>query len=155
LFKNDQIKKPIDDYMKEQNVEIKFVETWPKDDIVKLYKAGGWWKDSYDSSGIKPLIAGSFTFAVAVDKDSGKAIGMGRIISDGVSDAYIQDVVVLPAYRGQGIGEQLVKILLNHCLSKGILWVGLIAEPKQGGFYSSLGFKPMKNYIPMIYQTEE
>jgi len=140
--------------MSEKKIEIKFVETWSKDDIVELYKAGGWWKDSCDSSRIKSLIVGSFAFAVVVDKDSGKAIGMGRIISDGVSDAYIQDLVLLPAYRGQGIGEQLVKTLLNHCLSKGILWIGLIAEPDQDKFYSSLGFKSMKNYIPMKYQTE-
>jgi ribosomal protein S18 acetylase RimI-like enzyme len=141
--------------MSEKKIEVKFVEAWPEDEIVELYKAGGWWKDSYNSSGIKPLVEGSFAFAVVVDKASGKAIGMGRIISDGVSDAYIQDLVILPEYRGQGIGRHLVKALLEHCLSKGLLWVGLIAEPDQDEFYSSLGFKPMKNYIPMKYQTEE
>ena len=141
--------------MKENNFEIKFVDNWPEDEIVELYKAGGWWKDSYDPSAIKPLIAGSFAFAVVVDKDSSKAIGMGRIISDRVSDAYIQDLVVLPEYRGYGIGKKLVDALLQHCLSKGLLWVGLIAEPDQDGFYSPLGFKHMKNYIPMKYQKEE
>lgn len=141
--------------MKEHHLKIKFVDNWPEDEIVELYKAGGWWKDSYDPSGIKPLIKGSFAFAVVVDKDSGKAIGMGRIISDGVSDAYIQDLVVLPEYRGWGIGKKLVNTLLQHCLSKGLLWIGLIAEPEQDEFYSSLGFKTMKNYVLMKYQTEE
>ena len=74
--------------MKKQDIEIKFVDTWPEDEIVELYKAGGWWKDSYDPSRIKLLIAGSFAFAVVIDNNSGKTIGMGRIISDGVSDAY-------------------------------------------------------------------
>ena len=141
--------------MSGKNIEVKFVNNWPEEDIAELYKAGGWWKDSYEPSGIKPLIEGSFAFAVAVDSSSGKAIGMGRIISDGVSDAYIQDLVVMPEYRGQGIGKKLVSALLERCLSKGLLWVGLIAEPDQDEFYSSLGFKPMKNYIPMKYQTEE
>ena len=31
----------------------------------------------------------------AIDPD-GRWIGMGRIISDGVSDAYLQDIIVLP-----------------------------------------------------------
>lgn len=141
--------------MKEHHIEIKFVDNWSEEEIVKLYKAGGWWRDSYDSSGIKSLIEGSFAFAVVVDKDSGKAIGMGRIISDGVSDAYIQDLVILPEYRGYGIGKKLVDALLKHCLSKGLLWIGLIAEPDQDAFYSTLGFKHMKNYIPMKYQMEE
>lgn len=141
--------------MKKHQIEIKFVDSWPEDEIVELYKAGGWWKDSYDLSGIKPLIAGSFAFAVVIDKNSGKAIGMGRIISDGVSDAYIQDLVVLPEYRGYGIGKKLVDTLLQHCLSKRLLWIGLIAEPNQDEFYSNLGFKQMKKYVPMRYEKGE
>ena len=141
--------------MTNQDTDIKFVDNWSKEDIVTLYKSAGWWKESYDPSAIKQLITGSFAFAVAVNPSSGKAIGMGRIIADGASDAYIQDLVVLPEYRGQGIGKQLVNALLDRCLSKGMTWIGLISEPGQDGFYSSIGFKTMNNHIPMIYQIEE
>mgnify|MGYP003564745560 CR=1 FL=1 len=141
--------------MNEDQIEIKLVNSWDQKDIVELYKVGGWWKDNYNPSGLKNLIKGSFAFAVAVDKISGKAVGMGRLISDGVSDAYIQDLVVLSEYRDQGIGRQIVKILLDHCLSKGILWIGLIAEPDQDGFYSNIGFKTMSKYVPMKYQKED
>jgi ribosomal protein S18 acetylase RimI-like enzyme len=139
----------------EINVEIKFVDNWSEDEIVKLYRIGGWWKESYDHSGIKKLIKRSFAFAVVIDKDKEKTIGMGRIISDGTSDAYLQDLIVIPEYRNKGIGKKLVNFLLECCLSKGIRWIGLIAEPNQDGFYSSIGFKPMKDYIPMKYQLEE
>ena len=141
--------------MKEDQIEIKLVNSWNQNDIVELYKAGGWWKDYYDPTSLKNLIKGSFAFAVAVDKNSKKAIGMGRLISDGVSDAYIQDLVVLSEYRDQGIGHQIVRTLVNHCLSKGILWIGLVAEPKQDGFYSNIGFKIMSKYVPMKYQKED
>jgi len=138
-----------------KDIEIKFVDSWPEGEIVKLYKAGGWWKETYDKSAVQSMIKGSFAFVIAVNKNSGRAIGMGRLISDGVSDAYVQDLVVLPEYRSHGIGKQLVETLLKHCLSKGIVWVGLIAEPEQDSFYLSLGFKHMKNHVPMRYQTEE
>ena len=141
--------------MKEDQIEIRLVNSWNQKDIVGLYKAGGWWRDNYNPSGLNNLIKGSFAFAVAVDKISGKAIGMGRLISDGISDAYIQDLVVLSEYRDQGIGRQIVKTLLDHCLSKGILWIGLIAEPDQDGFYSNIGFKTMSKYVPMKYQKED
>jgi GNAT superfamily N-acetyltransferase len=141
--------------MKKKEIELKIVDAWPEQDIVELYKAGGWWKESYKASGIKYLIKGSFAFAVVIDSATNKTIGMGRVISDGVSDAYIQDLIVLPDYRGQDIGKKLVNVLLEYCFSKGLLWIGLIAEPGQDGFYSTLGFKHMKNYVPMLYQMEE
>ena len=93
------------------NIEIRVVDSWSIDEIVELYKAGGWWKESYDPSLIHQMIAGSFVFAVVVDEQNKKAVGMGRVISDGVSDAYIQDVIVLPKYRGKGIGKKLVDLL--------------------------------------------
>jgi ribosomal protein S18 acetylase RimI-like enzyme len=141
--------------MKKHSIEIKFIKEWSEAEIVELYKAGGWWKDFYDSTGIKQLVSGSSAFAVAIDKDSGKAIGMGRIISDGISDAYIQDLVILQKYRGEGIGKQLVDALLEKCLSEGLLWIGLIAEPGQKDFYLPLGFKPMKKFVPMKYEKGE
>ena len=143
-----------DDIMINQNIDIKLVGSWVEKEIVALYKSAGWWKDSYDPSGIGKLIKGSFIFAVAVDSTTGKAVGMGRILSDGVSDAYIQDLVILPRYRRKGIGRKLVEALLEYCLSRGIPWIGLISEPEQDSFYSSLGFKPMDKHIPMKYKKE-
>lgn len=137
--------------MKQEQFSIKFVRNWPEDEIVNLYEAGGWWKDYYDKSGIKHLINGSFVFAVVIDKKVGKAIGMGRVLSDGTSDAYIQDLVILSEYRNKGIGKKLVKKLTDYCKSKNIHWIALIAEPGQQGFYENLGFKKMKNYTPMKY----
>ncbi|HEC72649.1 MAG TPA: GNAT family N-acetyltransferase [Thermoplasmatales archaeon] len=135
-----------------KDFEIKIIDNWSEDELVELYKAGGWWEDSYDKLKLKDLIKDSFVFMVVIEKKSGRAIGMGRLLSDGVSDAYIQDFVVLPKYRGRGIGKQLVKKLVEYCHSKGIHWIGLIAEPNQDGFYSKIGFKHMKNYVPMKYE---
>jgi ribosomal protein S18 acetylase RimI-like enzyme len=138
--------------MKEVDVEIKFVEKWSEDDIVELYRVGGWWKDSYDKSVIKFIIKNSFCFAVVVDKKTKKAVGMGRVLSDGISDGYIQDLVILPEYRKKGIGKKLTKVLVDCCKSKGVNWIALISEPNQEEFYKKIGFKEMKNYIPFKYE---
>lgn len=141
--------------MNNLDVDIKIVKSWPKEEIVELYKSGGWWKDSYDSSELQHLIKGSFVFAVLVEKNSKKAIGMGRILSDGVSDAYLQDIVIHSDYRGNGFGKKLIDFLIDYCKSKKISWIALIAEPNQDSFYRSIGFKHMKNYVPMKYEMEE
>ncbi len=136
--------------MLKKQIEIKLVTTWLIDDIVALYKAGGWWKEEYNPKSIHDLIQGSFAFAVAVDTIIGKAVGMGRVLSDGVSDAYIQDVIVLQEYRGLEIGKKIVQLLITHCKSKHIEWIALIAEPNSKEFYSALGFSEMKEYTPML-----
>jgi N-acetylglutamate synthase-like GNAT family acetyltransferase len=140
---------------KNLDIEIRFVSDWDEKEIVNLYKAGKWWKDNYDSSSIRNLIKGSYKFAIVIKQDEGKAIGMGRLISDGISDAYIQDLVIMDEYRGKGLGKQLVKYLVSHCISKGISWIGLISEPGQDKFYSSLGFSMMKKHIPMKFNIDD
>jgi ribosomal protein S18 acetylase RimI-like enzyme len=147
-------KKEKADGMEKKTIEIKIVHSWAEDDIVELYQAGGWWKEYYDKSGIPALIAGSFAFAVAVDSTTGKAIGMGRVLSDRISDAYIQDLIVFPQYRRLHVGTKLVRALIDYCQSKGVTWIALIAEPGTDVFYKTLGFKPMEHYVPMILPSE-
>ena len=89
---------------------------------------------------------------MAVDP-AGTAIGMGRAISDGVSDGWIQDVAVLEDWRGKGIGREIVKALLDNCLEKGLGWIGLVAEPGTREFYTPLGFRERPGE-PLVYQTE-
>ena len=94
------------------------------------------------------IVAGSHFFMIATAGD--KIIGMGRAISDGVSDAYIQDVVVEQAFRGNRIGSALVGRLVDALKRDGIEWIGLIAEKGSRKFYDSLGFGPMAGAVPML-----
>src|SRR5690606_28247620 len=91
-------------------------------------------------------------FVVAVDRISGRTVGMGRAISDGVSDAYIQDLVVLPDFRGRGVGKAIIKRLVEVCISRGITWIALVAEPGTQEFYKEAGFSPMEGHMPMLHR---
>jgi GNAT superfamily N-acetyltransferase len=132
-------------------VEYQVVTAAPAEEIVALYKAGGWWQESSaNRSRIEPMIRGSFCFMVARAPDGG-IIAMGRAISDGASDAYIQDVVVLPSYRRQGVGHELIRRLTEFCLEREIGWIGLVAEPGTATFYENLGYRLLQGYQPMLY----
>jgi GNAT superfamily N-acetyltransferase len=80
---------------------------------------------------------------------------MGRSISDGVSDAYIQDVTVLPEFRGKGIGRRIILYILDCLRERRIEWIGLIAEPGHGQFYRELGFTALEGFTPMIWSRHE
>jgi GNAT superfamily N-acetyltransferase len=133
--------------------DIIIVKSWPNDQIVELYKAGNWWLDHYTTDGLDELISGSFAFAVVIDKTTGRAVGMGRAISDGVSDAWLQDIVVLKELRGMGLGRAITKKLLEHCMSRGLVWVGLVAEPGTKKFYEPLGFETLPGE-PMVFKRK-
>jgi len=136
------------------NIAIQLVHSWDEVEIANLYRAGGWWKEEYDPEELPRLIKGSFLFAVAVNIKTGRAVGMGRVISDGVSDGYIQDLVVLPEYRKTGIGTQIVSTLVKKCIELGISWIGLIAEPDTEKFYLPFGFHSMEGHTPLIFRSD-
>ena len=116
--------------------------------IITIYRAHGWWKPSEKTALLKKIIKGSHCFAVA--EREGRIIGIGRAISDGVSDAYIQDMAVLETERGSGAGGAILKALLKSLGKDGIKWVGLIAQDNSEYFYRKAGFKVLKKAHPMI-----
>jgi aralkylamine N-acetyltransferase len=104
-----------------------------------LYRAAGWWTAADSRAGLRALVAGSHCF-LTVRRD-GKIVGMGRAISDGVSDAYIQDVYVRREWRGRDWGAGLVRRLARRLEEDGLTWIGLVAVPGSQAFYSRLGFR--------------
>jgi spermidine synthase len=118
-------------------------------EIVDLYMAEGWWKESVDTEAlVRGIISGSHCFLISVE--NGHITGMGRAISDGFSDAYIQDVTVALSCRGRGTGAEIIKRITERLYSDGIRWVGLIAEKNSHGFYEKLGFSVMQGCVPML-----
>ena len=135
------------------SIEIKIVDMWDPYEIMRLYQLAGWWDEEQDNiSEILPLIKNSFAFVVALDETTNCCIGIGRAISDRISDAYIQDVFVLPDYRQRGIASRIVKTIVDECINANILWIALIAEVGVDSLYAHLGFEPMETgNIPMQY----
>jgi aralkylamine N-acetyltransferase len=134
-----------------RDIEYEAVKAAPLDEIVELYKSAGWWQETPESRAVIPsMIRGSLCFMVARSLD-GRVIGMGRVISDGCSDAYIQDVVILGDYRKQGIGRELVRRLTQFCIDRKISWIGLVAEPGTQKIYEELGYGPLAGYQPMLH----
>lgn len=124
----------------------------PVEAVVELYRAGGWWREDPAARAVIPaMVRGSFCFLLARAAD-GAIVGMGRVISDGVSDAYIQDVVVRREHRGRGIGREIVRRLVDRCLEADIGWIGLVAEPGTEAFYAPLGFAALAGFQPMLHR---
>ena len=68
-----------------------------------------------------------------------KLIGTGRVVSDGIIIAYICGLGVLPDYRNQGIGSELLRMLKEHCKEQK-LHVQIFCEENLISYYSKMGF---------------
>lgn len=69
-------------------------------------------------------------------------IGFGRVLSDGIYRALLDDIVVDINYRKQGIGNQIVKELLRQLPN--VEQVFLNTKPELEGFYNAHGFSKSK-----------
>ncbi len=118
--------------------------------IVGLYRQAGWWpsQEAEDFGLLGRLVRQSHCFALAMA--GGQMIGMGRAISDGVSDAYIQDVTVDASWRRSGVATCIVRRILERLQADGIGWVALIAETGSAPFYEQFGFEEMVDAQPML-----
>ena len=116
-----------------------------------LYGVAGWRCGAVKARGtVRASRKGSLLFLGAWKGE--KLIGMGRAISDGGSDAYIQDVFVSAPYRNRGIGAGIVSTLVQKLRERGIGWIGLIGVPGTERFYRELGFRPLEGHIPMRWE---
>ena len=105
----------------------------------RLYKIAGWVDEADGCGFLVAALKNSCAVCAAYD-GNGELAGMGRALGDGVSDAYIQDVVVDPAFRRRGVGGAIVKGLVAELRKRGVDWIGLVGEPGTEAFYRSLGF---------------
>jgi len=70
--------------------------------------------------------------------DRGRQVAFCRAVSDGVAFVYLADVYVLPAYRGRGLGEALVREMVEQGPYAHLKWL-LHAEDAHP-LYRRVGF---------------
>jgi len=74
---------------------------------------------------------------VVVRAADGGYVGNGRILSDGVCNAYLVDIWTATPYRRRGVGAAIVQRLLDTVPGQ---HVGLFTDDRQD-FYRTIGFE--------------
>ncbi len=75
--------------------------------------------------------------------ESGKLVGVIRVVGDGYTIVFIQDLLVLPEYQRKGIGAALIQSVLTRFSF--VRQIELAADTTSGtaAFYKSQGFQEM------------
>lgn len=114
------------------------------DDVLHLYQAVGWTNYTNQLQMLEQAL--SHSLATYLARDGEAIVGLVRLVGDGFSSVFVQDLIVLPSYQRQGIGSNLMKEALADY--KDAYQIQLVTEQteKTLGFYRSLGFETLSTY---------
>ncbi len=122
-------------------MQIKYKEDLPltQEDILALYEDAGWSAYTKDLPTLMEAIENSLTVITAWHDD--QLVGLIRVIGDGLTIIYIQDILVLKSYHNKGIGSELLGRILDQY--KNVRQKVLLTEeaPDVRAFYEKNGFQ--------------
>ena len=98
------------------------------------------------------LLLASEHVVLALDPSTEAVVGNITAITDGVSCAYLPHLEVLPAYRGRGLGSELVRRLLARL--EPLYMVDLVCDPELQPFYARFGLRPAPAMVLRRYERQ-
>ena len=125
-------------------MEIKVGILPEKEEIIALYDDVGW--TSYTDEPDLLIKAIKNSQKVWTLWEGEKLIGLARIIGDGATICYLQDILILNSYQGRGFGSRLIKEILkeNEEIRQFVLLTDDAEETKN--FYKKVGLKEVGDY---------
>lgn len=114
------------------------------DDVLHLYQAVGWTNYTNQPQMLEQSLVHSL--AIYVARDGEEIVGVVRLIGDGFSSVFVQDLIVLPSYQRQGIGSALMKKALADYKDAYQVQLATDESEKTLGFYRSLGFETLSSF---------
>lgn len=114
------------------------ITSFNMDEIIDLYSSVGWINYTRDPEMLKKAYENSLLVLGAYDEE--KLIGLIRVVGDGYSVVFIQDILVLPDFQRKGIGTALLKGVMDRFSSVYQMELMTDNDPKNVAFYHSVGF---------------
>ena len=125
------------------------------EDVFYLYQAVGWTNYTNQPQMLEQALSHSLAIYLALDGDA--VVGLIRLVGDGFSSVFVQDLIVLPSYQRQGIGSSLMKETLEDFKEAYQVQLATEQTEKNVGFYRSMGFETLSTYdcTGMIWVNRE
>ena len=114
------------------------------EDVLHLYQAVGWTNYTNQPQMLEQALPHSLAVYLAFDGE--KIVGLIRLVGDGFSSVFVQDLIVLPSYQRQGIGSALMKQALEDFKEAYQVQLATEQTEKNVRFYRSIGFETLSTY---------
>lgn len=124
-------------------MDIREYPAYREEEILRLYSAVGWSAYTNDPAALQKGFEQSLLVLAAYEND--KLAGIIRVVGDGTTIVFVQDILVFPEYQRKGIGTALLKEILARYSHVRQIELATDATPKTIAFYESVGFRKMSD----------
>jgi len=113
-----------------------------RDAVYRYLSEESYWAAGMARGVFERAVAGSLPFGLY--EPDGAQIGYARVVSDHATFAYLCDVYVLQAHRGQGLSKWLMQLVVEHPALQGLRRF-MLGTRDAHGLYAQYGFTPLAN----------
>lgn len=114
------------------------------EEILALYTDAGWAAYTADPDTLRKGYENSLLVLAAYEGE--ELMGIIRVVGDGHTIVFVQDILVHKKYQRQGIGTALLKAVLERYSN--VRQIELVTDDtaKTIAFYRSVGFRPLSEF---------
>ena len=119
-------------------MEIREYRGYDEGEILSLYERVGWRAYTSRPEVLRKGFEGSLLKLAAYE--GGKLLGLVRVVGDGQTVVFIQDLLVVPEHQRKGIGSALLKAVLGQYSHVSQILLITDESPETRAFYEVNGF---------------
>lgn len=119
-------------------MEIKEYTEYNEKEIVRLYTEVGW--TAYTDN--LPILRRGFENSLLVlgAFENNELIGIIRVVGDGFTIVFVQDILIFPNQQRKGVGSALLQAILDRYKNVRQIELATDNNPQTIAFYKSMGF---------------
>ena len=122
-------------------MDIREYKTYDETEILGLYASVGWTAYTEQPESLRRGFEASLLVLAAYE--DGALVGLIRVVGDGQTIVFVQDILVHPSCQRRGIGKALLKEVLKRYSHVRQIELTTDDTPKTRAFYESVGFRTM------------
>jgi len=111
-----------------------------------------WWTRGRTLEETHRVVDGS-QICLGLVEPTGRLVGFTRVITDFIFKALVFDVIVAPDFRANGLGDQLMSLILEHAQLKDVRTIELYCLPELVPFYERYGFTDDLGRLRLMRRT--
>jgi GNAT superfamily N-acetyltransferase len=123
------------------------------EELVELYQSE-WWTKGRRREEVRCMLERGDLMLGFCDPATQKLVAFARVLTDSVYKAVVFDVIVTGSHRGKGVGEALMKAIVEHPELRSVKHIELYCLPELMPFYRRWGFSEELGELRLMRRTQ-